>query len=381
MDNRRLAELEKKWLDGSITEQEAQEYSNWYNLGQNDPVEIPSDIAGSKEEHQLKMLQSIMAKLEQDIPVQQPVEPVRPLIPRRVLAVAATILLMLGIGAVWYFNSRPTDEATSIVQYDKKPGQSGLVITLHDGRELLVDSIPNGLIAEENGIQIIKRNGVIYYEGNSNAVVNHTASTQRGRKYQLVLPDGSKVWLNAASKLTYPNEFSGDDRQVQLEGEAYFEVVSNSKKPFTVRAGGQEVRVLGTHFNVNNYTDENHITTTLLEGKVEVKTNGDALMLAPNQQAISANHGGAIAVSKVDAAASIGWMKGEFNFNNANLRTILNQIARWYDIDVKILPGVNQNQVFYGNTSMNQNLSEVLKVLELSGIHMKLEENTLIVKP
>lgn len=384
MTEQRLSELEKKWLDGSISAVEAEEYANWYNSGQNEPLNIPESIARSREEHQLKMLENILGKLEKENESktdESDQTPVRKIRTKYFYPIAASLILFLGIGGIWLYNYLRNRESTEIVKQDKAPGQSGLVITLEDGREVLIDSIPDGVIAVENGISIIKKDGAIYYEGTSDELAYNTATTKKGRKFELVLPDNSKVWLNAASQLKYPVVFTGKTREVELSGEAYFEVEHNSEKPFVVKAGNQRIKVLGTQFNVNNYSDENHIATTLIDGSVEVAAGNEEEIIEPNQQAISSNLAAGIQVTEVNAKECISWVRGEFNFNNADLKTILNQISRWYDIDIQILPGVDQNQIFYGSTNMNQNLSEVLKVLELSGINLTLEGNTLTVKP
>jgi len=384
MNEQRLSELEKKWLDGSITDAEAAEYANWYNSGQNEPLQIPEFIARSREEHQLRMLEKIMHKLEDEPESEegelQPV-PIHRSKSKYFYPIAASLILFLGLGGVWLYHSLNQEDSKEIVKQDKAPGQSGLLITLDDGQEILVDSLADGVVAVQNGITIIKKNGAIHYEGKANELAFNTASTKKGRKFELVLPDESKVWLNAASTLKYPIAFTGKNREVELNGEAYFEVQHNTKQPFIVKAGNQRITVLGTQFNVNNYNNENHIATTLIQGKVEVQAGTEQKSIQPNQQAISSNLAEGLQISEVDAQESISWIKGVFNFNHSDLKTILNQIERWYDVEIKILPGVNQNQVFHGNTNMNQNLSEVLKVLELTGVHLKLEGNTVTVSP
>ncbi len=379
MDEQRLAELERKWLDGTISDPEAAEYAQWYNAGQNNPLEIPETIARSKDEHQLKMLQAIMHKL--DDAHQENTKSIPFLKSPFFYPISASILLCLAIGGWWFFQQSTDSVTVQELARDIAPGQSGLVITLKNGKELMIDSIADGLVAVEDGVRIMKKDGAIYYEGSSNTIVYNTATTKRGRKYQLILPDGSKVWLNASSKLKYPLSFSAASREVSIDGEAYFEVAHNSEKPFIIKAGAQEIKVLGTEFNVNNYSDESYVTTTLLQGSVQVTSKDKQLNIQPNQQAISTQQGGIIHVEDVKATEAIGWIKGVFNFNDASLATILKQLERWYDIDILISAGVNRNQVFHGNTSMNQNLSEVLKVLELSGVRMKLEGRTLTILP
>jgi transmembrane sensor len=195
------------------------------------------------------------------------------------------------------------------------------------------------------------------------------------------LPDGSKVWLNASSSLRYPSAFAGNERKVELlSGEAYFEVEHNKAKPFKVVYNGQTIEDLGTQFDINTYKDEGYIKTTLLQGSIRLSNNGAAAVLKPGQQALTQNNSGEIVINETNAENAAAWKDGKFRFDNASLNTVMNELQRWYNVDVKF-EGNIPDAKFSGGTPMNSNLSEVLKVLELNGIHFRIEGRTIIVYP
>lgn len=378
MDKNRLAELELKWLNGSISDDEAKEYATWYNSAQNDPVIIPEHIASSKEEHKTRILEGLLAKLEgKNI---QKLEP-KPLWYRNktYIGIAASILMVLGIASYWFISD--SNPPQTITVQDKTAGIEGLILSLENGETVEIDSLADGLIASQDGIEIYKKDGSIYYKGEAGKTSFNTAHTPKGRKFEIQLPDGSNVWLNAESTIKYPIEFAENERKVHVTGEAYFEVSKNPEAPFIVQTEDQIIQVLGTQFNVNSYTNENSSKTTLLEGKVKISCKGEELFLSPNQQITYDRNNERYAKSEVNAKQSISWVKGYFNFQDSDLAGIMKQIERWYNIEVEFQPGVNQSQTFSGRTSMNQNLSEVLKVLELSGIKTQLQNNKLTVFP
>ncbi|HTE34462.1 MAG TPA: FecR domain-containing protein [Chryseolinea sp.] len=258
-------------------------------------------------------------------------------------------------------------------------------LILSDGTAIVLDDAANGLLTTQAGIKISKTaDGQLKYDASqsltSNANVFNTIKTPRGGQYQVVLPDGSSVWLNAASSLKFPTVFSGNERKVELTGEAYFEVAKNAAKPFIVASGNQNVEVLGTHFNINAYQDDGSIRTTLLEGSIKVshaQTN-DFRLLAPGQQAELEKE---IRVTKVDVHQSIAWKKGYFSFAGENIKTLMRQISRWYDVEVEY-EGNLTTEGFVGSMSRFENVSEVLHMLELTGmIHFKFDGRKIIVSP
>jgi ferric-dicitrate binding protein FerR (iron transport regulator) len=212
-------------------------------------------------------------------------------------------------------------------------------------------------------------------------VLYNTLTTPRGGQYQLVLPDGSKVWLNAASAISYPTAFTGSERKVEIKGEAYFEIAKNTAMPFIVKVNDAQVQVLGTHFNINAYSDEDAIKTTLLEGAVKVTKDAASTLLKPGQQAILGRSSNEIRVQEnTDLDAVLAWKNGYFSFNQTDLATIMRQIARWYDVDIVYSDKVPERR-FGGEIPRNTNAAEVLKMLEESKVHFRIEGRKVIVLP
>jgi ferric-dicitrate binding protein FerR (iron transport regulator) len=280
--------------------------------------------------------------------------------------------------------------------HDALPGGNKAMLTLNDGSVIVLDSAKNGMLGEQGNAQVLKKDGMLEYKkGNAQKAIGNTQlsapvsyntlSTPRGGQYQLVLPDGSKVWLNAASSIRFPTAFTGNEREVELTGEAYFEITSHQlqsgkKMPFKVlvlSAGtdglNAAIEVLGTHFNVNAYKDEETIRTTLLEGKVKVALRGvdKEAMLNPGEQAIMSMRT-IKTVHDIDTEEAVAWKNGLFFFDNVDIQTIMRQLSRWYKVSV-VYNGKIPNRRFTGQVSRNANLSQVLKILELSKIHFTIE--------
>jgi transmembrane sensor len=291
------------------------------------------------------------------------------------IAVAASIVGVLFVG---YWMMRPSTTLSpandpSTVAHDvEAPDKTRAQIKLADGTTVYLDSVGNGALASQAGISVIKTaDGRIEYNGASTSLSMqyNTLSNPRGSiVMNMTLSDGSRVWLNAGSSVTYPVAFVGNERKVTITGEAYFEVAHNAEKPFYVSKGDVSVQVLGTHFNVNAYDDESEIKVTLLEGKVNVSTKYDVrgTTIKPGEQAIAMGNG-QLAISKdVDVEAVMAWKNGQFSFNNADLKIVMRQVERWYDVEV-IYEGPLPNEEFNGGTSRQDNVSALLKVLEATG--------------
>jgi transmembrane sensor len=307
-------------------------------------------------------------------------------------AVAASIALLLGTG-IFYF-TKTKEQIIQVVEKPKEitPGGNRGILTLSNGKQIvLADISAKDTIAQEGekAEVTIKMDakGVITYVINPDADVSkadansfNTLSTPTGGQYNIVLADGTKVYLNTVSSIKYPTQFNGDQRIVELEGEAYFEVAKNKSKPLIVKSGDQSIEVLGTHFNVHAYNNESVIKTTLLEGSVAVTYKNQKAILKPGQQSNVSDSFNKIAIRKVDTEAAIAWKNGRFKFDNADLKTVMKQLERWYGIKVEYRGDVSDVR-FNGGTFMNKNLSEVLKVLELSNIKFKVEGKTIIVYP
>jgi ferric-dicitrate binding protein FerR (iron transport regulator) len=266
-----------------------------------------------------------------------------------------------------------------------RPAQFGATLTLADGNTLALDSAANGLIAHQNGASITKSNGAITYEQAAAAVnkeVINQVATQRGNHYQLVLSDGTKVWLNAASSIRFPANFSPTERKVEVKGEAYFEVASNPNKPFRVKIlsakGKSEVEVLGTHFNVHAYDDESTAKTTLLEGRIRVVNGNASKLLVPGQQAIMGNTEQIDINNNVDPDQVMSWINGVFIFNHEDIRVIMQQISRWYDVEV-VYNNTHAGETFSGVVSRDSDVTQVLKIMEANGLKFKIENKTIII--
>jgi transmembrane sensor len=306
-------------------------------------------------------------------------------------AAAAFIILLLGglLYSTKYFtanNNDPHDFANSI-----KHGSDKAILTLSDGRTIALDDSKKGKVSTQNNVSVdIDKNDRVIYKRNGSNNAHFTErfnvmTTPRGGKYELILSDGTKVWMNAATSIKFPVDFTGNERVVELSGEAYFEVAHNTTKPFKVRSNGQIVQVLGTHFNINAYPDEEAIRTTLLQGSVKVFTNGfsplsdkKALIIKPNEQAIFKND--QLSSVTVDADEIIAWKNGFILFKNADIKHIMRQIARWYDVDV-VYQGQVTEDTYSGEISRNADLAEVFKVLKLSDINLKIDGRKIIVSP
>jgi ferric-dicitrate binding protein FerR (iron transport regulator) len=239
---------------------------------------------------------------------------------------------------------------------------------LADGSTIILDNVQNGTLAQQGNTKVIKEDGKLAYNLTStgiNEVLYNTISTPRGGQYQVDLPDGSRVWLNAASSLHFPTAFVGKERRVEITGEAYFEVAKNKAQPFIVSVNGAEVQVLGTHFNVMAYNDENAIKTTLLEGSVKFVNGSTSSLLKPGQQSQLSENGQVKVVSNVDVDAVTAWKNGNFDFQGEDIETVMRQLSRWYNVDVVYRN--KPDELFYAEIPRNTKLSDVLKALELTG--------------
>ena len=316
--------------------------------------------------------------------------PVRRL-PVKRIAAAAVIVGVIAVAGWFWLNSHPKTsvaktEERPVIKNDVAPGGNKAMLTLANGKSIVLDNAANGTVASEGNAKVVKlSNGQLAYtvagDGASTKaeVIYNTLSTPRGGQYQLALPDGSKVWLNSASSITFPTAFTGNERKVVITGEAYFEVAKLSlstgqKMPFKVEKGNVTIEVLGTHFNVNAYDDEEAIRTTLLEGKVKTSmVNGQSAILTPGQQA-QVNNGGSIKVlNDADLDEVMAWKNGLFHFENADIKTVMRQLSRWYDIDVEY-KGAIKNEPLFIEIPRNTNLLDVLKVIgSTAGLRLTLE--------
>jgi ferric-dicitrate binding protein FerR (iron transport regulator) len=371
--------LKKKFLNGTASPAEIELLEQYYELFANE------------EEATSQLTEPEIARLEESLQegiAYRIAANARPSIPfyKRTLTRAAAILVFASVGLYLVYNHNPGRPQPIVnnktYKNDIAPGGNKAILTLADGSKLVLNNSKNGALATQAGIQIVKQDSTLSYKGtagnNSQASYN-TITTPYGGQYQLVLADGTKVWLNAASSLRYPTSFTGKDRSVELTGEAYFEVAKNKNQPFNVKTATQTVQVLGTHFNVNAYSDEKAVKTTLLEGSVKVSSANGSVMISPGQQSALAKNGLFVIDKDLDTDEIVAWKNGVFQFNEADIQTIMRQIARWYNIDVEFKGTIPAN-TYHGKISRNSNVSQVLKILELSGINFTIEGRKITVK-
>lgn len=304
------------------------------------------------------------------------------------IAAAAVMLLFVSFCIQRYIHPKKAEQTQAVVvkhpPRDALPGGNKAILTLANGKAIILDNAQNGTLAKE-GATVVKKtaDGQLLYNAAAMAVNNPTPSintivTPRGGQYQVILPDGTKVWLNAASSLRFPTFFTGKTREVNITGEAYFEVAKNPAMPFKVKTNHAEIEVLGTHFNVMAYDDESVLKATLLEGAVNITSGNFSARLKPGQQAQIKTNGQSRVVDDVDVDDETAWKNGIFQFRDAGVDMILRQASRWYDVDV-VYKGKIPHREFNGRISRNVKASELLKMLEYTGLELKIEGKNIIV--
>ncbi|MFC0518573.1 FecR family protein [Mucilaginibacter angelicae] len=312
----------------------------------------------------------------------------------RWLQVAAVLLVALLAGLLFILNKRNqrTDNVTlTAIPHQKPivPGANKAYLTLANGLKIVLDDAKNGALANQSGIKVSKAgNGVLVYhftKSATNKTANalpefNTITTPRGGQYQVVLGDGTRVWLNAASSIRFPQPFNGHERLIELTGEAYFEVAKDKTHPFIVQANGTKVQVYGTHFNVNAYPDNSNVTTTLLEGSVQMSNNSRAAMLVPGEQGVSTKTGSTISVSRADIQQTMAWKNGFFIFHDLNIVDVMKQVGRWYDVDIEYQDNDVKNNEFGGTISRYKSITELMDIMQLTrSVHYKIEGRRVII--
>jgi len=290
----------------------------------------------------------------------------------------AAVLLAIAIGVYLWRSTLPnhsdlySESQAQRFRNDIPAAQDGAVLTLADGRQVILDDT-SGTIAKENGVIIVKRGRELVYEvqpvTDGFPGFYNTVTTSKGRYVSLTLADGSRVWLNAASHIRYPVRFSAKERRVEVSGEAYFEVASDKKRPFVViyRVGNREnsVEVLGTHFNIRAYEEESRGSVTLVEGAVRVKTGIAACQLQPGQQALENEDGKLSVVTDANIEKAVGWKEGLFVFDKTSIQEIMRELARWYDVEVEYAQPLEKSYHFM--IGRDQSLSKILNIMETTG--------------
>lgn len=391
MDDNQFSDLLKRYRLGTCTEEERNRVEGWYNKRRNNiynPLTNEEELLAGE-----RMYGKVMSVLTYETP-----KHVVPLWRQpRVWWVAAGTIFLIATAVYFTMNNKPVttktaETTTPVVQPMVVPGGNKAVLTLADGSTIVLDSAANGTLTQQGATTIMKKkDGELVYNAEGKtaqaAVAWNTINTPRGGQYQVVLPDGTKVWLNAVSSLRFPASFAGDERMVELTGEAYFEVTKNNRMPFRISIppqpgglGGAKVEVLGTHFNVKAYNDEAAIKTTLLEGTVKMSSTNGQYLMKPGQQARVGRDGKMALDENADTDEAVAWKNGRFQFNEADVETVMRDIARWYDVTIEYAGKVPAEK-FEGEIPRSSSITEVFKILELSNVHCKIEGKKITVLP
>lgn len=383
MEIHQIRELLQRYQTGNCTASEIKLIENWYqqliDTGEWQWEEGERDAMQATLER--RIMKEVLAKRERTK------SPVFQLKGWYWWAAASVILLL---GTFRYFrifkNPSPPEHIAKVVPSDiKAPQVNRAMITLSKGQKIFLDSAGSGALAVQGNMKLVKLpDGKIVYENIpgeiDSAIQYNTLTNPRGSKMvNIVLADGSKIWLDAGSALTYPVAFIGNNRRVSIKGEAYFEVAHDASKPFIVNNSSMNIQVLGTHFNVNTFEDDDqNVKVTLLEGLIKINSGTATRLLKPGQQALVNKE--IKILDEVDLEAEMAWKNGYFYFDNASLYSVLKQISRWYNIDI-IYEGSNHPRKFAGGMQRDLNLSEILKILEKNKVQFKIAANKLIVLP
>lgn len=377
MKNLDVKSLIERYNNGTLSKEERAMLESWYI----------SEVRSNKN---YQGLEENLAKLDQNFLHIVGAEKKKGsrLWPR--VAVAASFFAVLGLSLYFYSSKSPDKvELANGEVADINPAGNKAYLTLGNGKRIALTGAGNGTIAEQTGVQITKTaDGQLVYtiaenkSGPSSPLEYNTIETPNGGKYEIALPDGTHVWMNAASSLKYPASFASlKERVVQLQGEAYFQVAKDKLHPFIVKTAKQEVKVLGTHFNINSYADEPETRTTLLEGSVNITglNNKISKILIPGQQAVL--KGNDLKISDADVDQAVSWKNGDFVFLGEDLKAMMRQIARWYDVEIEYQGNVNSSGIV-STISRTKKLSQLLKALQKNqGIHFKVEGRRVLVMP
>jgi hypothetical protein len=379
-----LIQILKKYREGEATSEEKIFLEAYYNT-----FDLNEDVITEDNEAKYARLKAAIKNIvDQRIELYQKKQvsgKVRSLWIRYVAA--ASILIFISFGSYLFIRNHSAKN-TSIAHNAYKgivPGGNKAILKLANGLMIALDDAMKGEIARQAGVTITKTadGQVVYHaaagDSSQEKSVENAISTPRGGQYKVILPDGTAVWLNAASSITYPTQFKNTERVVSLTGEAYFEVTKNKQAPFKVKSVLQTIEVLGTHFNINAYADEAAVATTLLEGSVKVTSASASALISPGEQALISRVGeGGIAKRQVNTDKEVAWKNGVFSFEGEDVRSIMRQVGRWYDIEVAYAGNIPREK-YFGEISRSSSLADVFKILELNNLRFNVEGKTVTV--
>ncbi len=388
--------LLQRYLEGNASQDELIIIEQWYqqlvDAGEWNWAE------GEREQLEAAMEARLLGRISKE-----PVEAVirgdrgsdRRIVPvrRRMVSWAAAAVLLAGMAGIWLlFVKRTPQEIVSVshrYRNDVGPGRNVAVLTLAGGKTIVLDAGAPRMIGRQGNAIVLNDSGQLLYKVPSpqlsskvaSEIFYNTLTTQKGNQYHLTLPDGTKVWLNAVSSISYPTTFTGKERRVSISGEAYFEVVKNQKLPFVVQQADMTVEVLGTSFDVNGYGDDSAVRTTLVDGKIRLRKAGTVSVLDPGQQAVIAKDGNSISVDHdPDIETVLAWKNGVFGFKDTDIETIMRQVERWYDVQVIYEAKISKH--FVAEVPRNVTLSQLLKLLEATDqVHFRVDGKKVIVMP
>jgi len=390
MDSIAAKALLQRYLEGDASQEDVIIIEQWYqqlvDAGEWDWAEGEKDQWGAAME--ARLLQRIDGGQSGEGPILGTTPPRIGVLPFTLRRLSAAAILLLAIAGAWLLFTRKASQRVASLQQryrnDVKPGRNAALLTLAGGKTVVLDDSAPKTIGRQGNTVILNDSGQLAYQaetGKASEIFYNSLTTQKGNQYHLTLPDGTKVWLNASSSITYPTAFAGKERRVTISGEAYFEVMKNQQQPFIVQQGDMSVQVLGTSFDVNGYGDEAALKTTLVEGKVRVVKAAAGSLLEPGQQAVIPNGNGAISIDhNPDIEAVLAWKNGSFSFKDAGIAAIMQQVQRWYDIDVVYEANITKH--FVAEIPRSVPLSKFLQVLEATNqVHFRIEGKKVIVLP
>jgi ferric-dicitrate binding protein FerR (iron transport regulator) len=369
MEQNNAKQILSKYRAGTATETEKAFIENWIVYG----------AAGNMDLTDEELLHDL-TDIRQRLKIDQPQQKVIRLWQR--LAAAAAVLLFMSTAAYFILHKQPQSQLAAI---DFAPGNNKAILTLANGKNISLTDAKLGVLANENITAIDKTtDGEVVYRTNNKikpaGITYNTITSPRAGKWSVVLPDGTKAWLDDMSSIRFPTVFNGTNRTVEITGQVYFEVVHNAAHPFRVIANGQTIEDIGTHFNVSAYNEDAAVKITLLEGSVKVSKGDKKVILKPGQQSVVSTTSDNMLVENTDTGNAVAWKDGYFAFKKASIQTVMREFSRWYDVDVAY-EGKTPTSMITGKVPRNVNASQALKILSYMDIHFRIEDKKIIITP